>query len=146
MRRQTTIRLVLAGLAALGIGVPAAGGVAALRRGRDDRAAAADRELSALRQRLRPGERIGLVVAPADRVREDEEIARAKYALAPAFVEPLRVRDCAAGAGESCRLHLVEHVLLPLPRTEATAALERRLALVPVETLDGALLLRRGAP
>lgn len=100
-----------------------------------------DGSLAELRLGLVPGERIGIVV-PLEAESETEYWYAAQYALAPAVVQPILIRDCAAAEpGPSCRPGGTSRAAALRADPTTIALLERRLGLVPVGSAGRALLL-----
>ncbi|HEX9398462.1 MAG TPA: hypothetical protein VF912_00025 [Anaeromyxobacter sp.] len=141
MRWNTTVA-VLGAVGALGLGMPVAGLVRAVRSKPDDAPGSADRTLSELRRLLKPGEPIGVVLPePEDPALAVGVVSRAQYALAPALVEPLWLGDCLT-AGPRCRPGAAR-IAVPRERADVAAALRERLGLGAGSTVGGVLLLER---
>lgn len=137
--------LVLAVAAVVGIG----GSVRPLesllqRPAADGPAAWADKVYAPLQARLEAGQRIGVLIAAGD---PDHAFAlhfAAQYALVPAVVEPIYLRDCLGqGSGKHCRLGAVDRIAFASTEPWAVASVSKRLGLEQFERVGGVALLRK---
>ena len=95
-----------------------------------DIAGSADAVFADPRVLLRPGERVGVFLPPQGKDMETASWYAAQYALAPAIVHPIYLRECnGTRADGPCRPDGVGRFLLPQPDTGTLAFVERSFGL-----------------
>ncbi len=99
-----------------------------------------DEAVSGLGLALRPGEPIGVVIPPFSPDREAAYRFAAQYALTPALVQPVRLRDCLLG--QRCHLDdAVSRVAVIQTDAGTVALLERQLALTTIARAGSSVVL-----
>jgi hypothetical protein len=107
----------------------------------DDRVGVIDRELSLISGQLRPGVRVAFLVAPGSQQQEAASGQLAQYALAPAVVHAVNLRECFAGA--ACPLEREELVVVSRPDPALLTWLADRYSLVPAARGGCGVILQR---
>ncbi len=109
-----------------------------------DLAAMIDASVAGLRDGLRPGERIGVAIPAMDSSSELAFWYSAQYALAPALVQPVMLRDCARlELGPRCRVPQGMRIAVLRPDVDTLTFLERRLGLVTIGAAGPTRILAR---
>jgi hypothetical protein len=138
--RRVRGAVVLAVLGALAAREPVRVLIAPPKAGQLEYPAWADAQFAQLRASLRPGEHIGVFVPPLDPELEGAFRIVSQYALAPALVEPIRLRSCLR-ASEGCELPQVRRYALLESDPSVVGLVAGRLGIRPVGRLGDVLVL-----
>jgi len=134
----------LAGVSALGIGVPLVARRELPAAPAEDSVGAMDARLAPLRQYLPEGTRLHWLVPVSNAMQESGTAFVAQYALAPLVVLPARQGDCDGGA--KCPLISARIVGTDVADPQLLEALRVGYGLIPFVVTYQAVLLGRAVP